>query len=164
MLLNINFKGIILSTLCPCGSDLSYQTCCSPLHKNEQKAATAQALMRSRYSAYVVHDADYLIATWHSDCQAQLFKSEIESGFEKTQWLGLHVIACENGSHPDEAFVEFSACFIERNNEDKQLIHERSRFLRIDNEWFYIDGVNPKVGRNDHCPCGSGKKYKKCCA
>jgi len=67
------------------------------------------------------------------------------------------------GKNADEGYVEFAARFQEQGSEAVQLVHERSRFLRVNERWYYIDGVKPQSGRNDSCPCGSGKKYKKCC-
>ncbi|SUC01262.1 preprotein translocase subunit SecA [Proteus vulgaris] len=152
-----------MSNLCPCNSQLFYSDCCEPYHLEQKNAPTAEALMRSRYSAFVKHNANYLIKTWHPSCRVASLHDELTSGFPNTQWLGLNIISSQAGTNKNEAYVEFSACFIERNADDKQYLHERSRFLKIDDCWFYIDGVKPKVGRNDPCPCGSGRKYKKCC-
>ncbi|MBJ3815532.1 YchJ family protein [Shimwellia pseudoproteus] len=146
---------------CPCGSGLEYSLCCQPYLAEQQTAPTPAALMRSRYSAFVAHNADYLVATWHPQCQAQGLKAELENGFGATQWLGLTVYDQQNGSHPDEGFVSFVARFTE--NGTPGAIIERSRFLKENERWYYIDGVRPQFGRNDPCPCGSGKKFKKCC-
>ncbi|CDH27457.1 conserved hypothetical protein [Xenorhabdus bovienii str. Jollieti] len=152
-----------MTKICPCGSDSLFVHCCGPYLENHHSAPDAESLMRSRYSAYATKNADYLIATWHPDCQAESWRSEIEQSFASVQWLGLNVIETSEGQHNNEAYVEFSACFIEQGKQDRQLIHERSRFLRIDRHWFYLDGIRPQTGRNSPCPCGSGKKYKKCC-
>ena len=152
-----------LKNNCSCGHPLPFDQCCSPLLLGLVIAETPEQLMRSRYSAYVHHNVDYLIKTWHPDCQAQEWREAILDSFEQTEWLGLRVISSSHAKNPDEAYVEFSACFIDEKADHKQLIHERSRFLRIDAQWYYIDGITPKVGRNDNCPCGSGKKFKKCC-
>ncbi len=156
-------QDITLSNLCPCNSQLPYSECCEPYLLGTKNAPTAQALMRSRYSAFVTHNADHLIKTWHPSCRTPSLRDELIATFPNTQWLGLHIIPAQENPRDNEAFVEFSACFIEINADDKQYLHERSRFLKIDDCWFYIDGVQPKVGRNDPCPCGSGRKYKKCC-
>ncbi len=153
----------ILNTPCFCGSKLRFEHCCHRFISQQQRPSTAEMLMRSRYSAYVTHNADYLIQTWHPQCHWENLHQELVKSFADTKWLGLHVISSSNGKNSDEAYVEFSACFINEKADDKQLIHERSRFLRIDQQWLYIDGITPKIGRNDACPCGSGKKYKKCC-
>ncbi|MDE1485300.1 YchJ family protein [Xenorhabdus bovienii] len=152
-----------MTKICPCGSDSLFVHCCGPYLENHHSAPDAESLMRSRYSAYATKNADYLIATWHPDCQAESWRSEIEQSFACVQWLGLNVIGTVEGQHNNESYVEFSVCFIEQGKQDRQLIHERSRFLRIDQHWFYLDGIRPQTGRNSPCPCGSGKKYKKCC-
>ena len=118
--------------------------------------------MRSRYTAYVKQQADYLIATWHPVCKAEEWRNAIISGFNTTEWLGLTVIEESTGHDNDEGFVEFIARFTDGDSGDSA-IHERSRFLRLEQRWYYIDGVKPQPGRNAACPCGSGKKYKKCC-
>lgn len=152
-----------MSQPCPCGSGEVFEKCCQPFLLNTHVAPTPSALMRSRYSAYVTHNADYLIATWHADCQPGRWKESLEEGFQNTQWLGLNVIDAKLGQHEDEGFVEFAARFQEPDSQNVHLIHERSRFLRVNERWYYIDGIKPQTGRNDNCPCGSGKKYKKCC-
>jgi len=117
--------------------------------------------MRSRYAAFVIKDADYLIKTWHPSCQAADLRQEIEAGFANTQWLGLTQYETAPGSTPNEGFVSFVARFIEHNKPGA--IIERSRFILEGGQWYYIDGTRPQFGRNDPCPCGSGKKFKKCC-
>ncbi|PVZ84778.1 hypothetical protein C9426_21730 [Serratia sp. S1B] len=151
-----------MTDLCPCCSGLPYHTCCQPFITGEQFAPSPQSLMRSRYSAYMLQDVDYLITTWHPDCQAELWRSGIVSSFANTEWLGLTIVEETTGSNADEGFVEFIARFTESGNSPK-MMHERSRFLRLEQRWYYIDGTQPQLGRNSICPCGSGKKYKKCC-
>ncbi len=117
--------------------------------------------MRSRYSAFVMKDADYLIKTWHPSCQAQQFRAELEKGFAHTEWLGLTLFASDDRRAANEGFVSFIARFNDNNRPGA--IIERSRFLKENGQWYYIDGTRPLIGRNDPCPCGSGKKFKKCC-
>ncbi len=152
-----------MSHPCPCGSGAAFEKCCQPFLLNARSAPTPSALMRSRYSAYVMKDADYLVETWHPDCQPTRWRTSLQEGFANTEWLGLNVIAQQEGKNSDEGYVEFAARFQEAGAEDTHLVHERSRFLRMNERWYYIDGVKPQTGRNDACPCGSGKKYKKCC-
>ncbi|CFQ89842.1 Predicted metal-binding protein related to the C-terminal domain of SecA [Yersinia frederiksenii] len=159
----INSFGEILSEQCPCGSAIEYKKCCEPYHLSTQVAASPAILMRSRYSAYAKKNVDYLIKTWHPDCNAQEWRAGIEQSFANTLWHRLIVITETTGSHEDEGFVEFIAHFTDDNKAQRSVMHERSRFLRIEKNWYYIDGVRPSVGRNDACPCGSGTKYKKCC-
>jgi len=117
--------------------------------------------MRSRYTAFVEKRADYLIQTWHPSCQAGTFRQEIEAGFANTEWLGLTLFEQAEGSHSGEGFVSFVARFNEKGKTGA--IIERSRFLKENGQWYYIDGTRPQFGRNDPCPCGSEKKFKKCC-
>lgn len=150
-----------MSELCPCGSAVEYSLCCQPYLSGSQVAPDPSHLMRSRYSAFVMKDAEYLISTWHPNCQAATFSPEIEAGFTRTQWLGLTVFEHAAGKNDSEGYVSFIARF----NEDGKAgaIIERSRFLKENGRWYYIDGTRPQFGRNDPCPCGSGKKFKKCC-
>ncbi len=152
-----------MTSLCPCGSESEFEQCCQPAISGVRPAATPEALMRSRYSAYVTQNADYLIASWHPDCQADAFRDALKEGFASTLWLGLRVIATQAGKNADEGFVEFSAQYQDGGDPQAVSIHERSRFLRLNERWYYIDGIKPQLGRNDLCHCGSGKKYKKCC-
>ncbi len=152
-----------LKNICSCGEQQEFSNCCEPYLLDNAVPETPEQLMRSRYSAYVHKNVNYLVKTWHPDCQAQEWQDEIAKSFEQTQWIALRVISSSYAKNPDEAYVEFSACFIDEKADHKQLIHERSRFIRINARWYYIDGITPKIGRNDLCPCGSGKKFKKCC-
>lgn len=120
--------------------------------------------MRSRFSAYALRQTGYVEQSWHSSTRPE--NLTLEPG---VQWTRLEVLGSANGDNPDEAFVEFMAyCKV---NGSPQSLHELSRFLREDGEWRYVDGTTPKtlrkpvekVGRNDPCPCGSGKKFKRCC-
>ena len=116
--------------------------------------------MRSRYSAYVLKLNDYLRDTWHPSTRPQ----ELDVSADDTPWQRLQIISCEKGGEVDsEGKVEFAAFY-----QGGQL-HERSRFVREGGRWFYLDGEilaplqEEKPGRNAPCPCGSGKKYKRCC-
>ena len=150
-----------MSQLCPCGSALEYSLCCQRYLTGEQVAPDPASLMRSRYAAFVMRDADYLVKTWHPSCHATDFRQEIESGFANTQWSGLTQYETATGKDENEGFVSFVARFKEKGKTGA--IIERSRFLKENGQWYYIDGTRPQFGRNDPCPCGSGKKFKKCC-
>jgi len=115
---------------CPCGKGL-YADCCEPLHAGSA-AATAEALMRSRYSAYVLQLADYVQATWHASTRPP----ELTFEDEQTKWLGLDVRA--HSQHEDSATVEFVARY--KLNGRAQRLHEISRFFREDGRWYYVDG------------------------
>ena len=119
---------------CPCGSGASYAGCCGRLHAGEAVAASAEALMRSRYSAFVAGLADYLQATWHASTRP----AELDlSADAATKWLGLEVRAHrqQDASHATVEFVARS-----RVGGRGQRLHETSRFVREDGRWFYVDG------------------------
>lgn len=123
--------------------------------------------MRSRYAAFCTKNADYLISTHHSSKRSGNDKAELERNFASIQWLDLKIIACQQGLETDDqGVVEFDARF--RQNGVEGHLHEASRFVREQGSWYYLDGEftppasAPKLGRNDPCFCGSGKKFKKC--
>ena len=158
---------------CPCGSGLALAECCGPIVSGERPALTAEALMRSRYTAYVLCDVAHLKRSLDPRWHASFDEPGTREWSEKAQWKGLDILSTKAGLEGDEeGEVEFVARF-EMDGEEQQL-RERSRFRRRGGEWRYLDGKaksvqepvvssGPKVGRNDPCPCGSGKKYKKCC-
>jgi SEC-C motif-containing protein len=139
-----------VSETCPCCSGEQYSLCCEPFLKRLRLPATAEQLMRSRYSAYVRQDADYLVSTWHPSRRDPMLAELLSENFPATVWLSLNVTRCNPGSHDNEAFVTFFARY--RENSAIHAIHECSRFLREDQRWYYIDGTAPQVGRNDRCP------------
>lgn len=155
------FRKSIVSQLCPCGSAVEYSLCCQRYVSGTQVAPDPSHLMRSRYTAFVLKEADYLINTWHPDCHATAFRQDIEAGFAHTQWQGLTVFGTAAGKDENEGYVSFVARFTEAGK--TAAIIECSRFLKENGRWYYIDGKRLVPGRNDLCPCGSQKKFKKCC-
>jgi len=121
--------------LCPCGSSKNYVSCCKFLHDGLLKAATAEALMRSRYSAYVFKLRDYLLKTWHEDFRPKFLN------FEKDlEWLSLEVIDREKGlEFDDEGYVEFKVFF--KKAKKRSFMQERSYFKKIASQWLYLNGV-----------------------
>jgi SEC-C motif-containing protein len=116
--------------------------------------------MRSRYSAHVLGRIDYLVDTWDAP---DADREAIARWAHESTWLGLEIV------HAGEDVVEFRARYRDPRGVE-HVHHERSRFRRRDGRWCYVDGVQvpaqrtaANVGRNDPCPCGSGKKYKRCC-
>ncbi|MFP1758299.1 YchJ family protein [Lonsdalea quercina] len=153
-----------MSECCFCGNQQPFSRCCKPYIQGVKAAPSPESLMRSRYSAYVQQDVDYLIATWHPTCQAENFRADIAATCSNTEWRGLNVLATSAGKAADEGFVEFAARYADKDTPNRNvLMRERSRFLRHHDRWYYVDGVHLPTGRNEACPCGSGKKYKKCC-
>lgn len=150
---------------CPCGSGSSYADCCAAFHAGLRPAPSAEALMRSRYSAYALKKAAYLIATWHSDTRP----AALELDDDTTRWIGLDILRTANGKPLDtDGEVEFRAHYLAGSRRGR--LHEISRFVRLHSAWAYLDGdIQPDsgdtpVGRNEPCPCGSGKKFKHCCS
>jgi len=154
---------------CPCGSGRTFGQCCQPILKQERAAATAEELMRSRFTAHVVLDHQHLHRSYLTTSRRPFVP---ETGdVAELKWTRLVVHAHEPGPKPDLAFVDFTAYFDDHGTE--QALHEKSEFARIDGTWYYTRSVRtgpapvkssaPKVGRNDPCPCGSGKKFKHCC-
>ncbi|MGD9949714.1 MAG: YchJ family protein [Desulfobulbus sp.] len=158
--------------LCPCESGLPFATCCGPLLAGENPATTAEALMRSRYTAYTRSAISYLLETWHSSTRPEDIDVDAIP-----HWCGLEILGTALGQADDsEGLVEFRATALA--GERLIVLRERSRFVREEGGWRYLDGEfieeeqpsipspaakTKKVGRNDPCPCGSGKKFKKCC-
>lgn len=128
------------STACPCGSGASYTNCCQRYHAGTP-APDAEALMRSRYTAFVLRLEDYLRQSWHPDtCPAELHLDEEPA----PQWLGLEVKKHQT-QDADHATVEFVARF--RIQGRGQRLHEISRFVRQDGHWRYLDGDFPEKSK-----------------
>jgi SEC-C motif-containing protein len=127
--------------------------------------------MRSRYTAFAVREMDYIYNTHHESTRKDLDMDGVKSWALNSEWLGLEILGTEKGTEKDsEGKVEFKCKFNFNGNE--QTHHELSTFSKENGQWYFVDGVQknntvrrsaPKVGRNDPCPCGSGKKAKKCC-
>jgi SEC-C motif domain protein len=164
---------------CPCGSLFPYNDCCALLIQGGGYADTAEDLMRSRYSAFVKKKWDYLARTsLHSSKNAE----DYQRSSENTKWQRLEVHGSEGGNHDDtKGQIEFSAWYSDGKSE--KVLREHSHFEKKAGRWYYdeqgshtispstkraapqktVVRSDPKTGRNDPCPCQSGKKYKKCC-
>ena len=151
------------SAICPCGSGNLLDTCCGRYHA-QHGAPDAQALMRSRYSAYVLGLVDYLVATTLPAQREGLDREAISAWSRGSTWLGLEVESAELfGGAPEHAFVTFNVRW--HDNSGEHVHRERSAFVQREGQWYFIDPTVPvKLGRNDSCLCGSGQKFKKCCA
>jgi len=153
---------------CPCGTGKTFAQCCEPILARLQPAGSAEQLMRSRFTAHVVRDFEHLHRTCLETSREPYVPDPDAGG---TDWTRLVIHAHEPGRKPDTAFVDFTAYF--RENDTEQAHHEKAEFQRIDGTWFYtravrqgpapIRSTDARVGRNDPCPCGSGRKYKQCC-
>ncbi len=127
--------------------------------------------MRARYSAYVLGEVDYVLATHDPSNREGVDREATETWSKQAEWRGLEIVDRQAGGPGDDAgVVEFIARYQVKGQDLSH--HERSRFKKVDGTWFYLDGDmvkakpvqrdQPKVGRNEPCPCGSGKKFKKC--
>lgn len=169
---------------CPCGSGSSYDNCCEPLIKGTKLPETAEQLMRSRYSAFVKADVEYLKKTLAPESRSDFDMVATKKWAEEAQWKGLKIMSTEKGTTDDnKGTVEFVATYVVDGEGLDH--HEVSKFRKADSgQWYFVDGdshthpegeghhhhhkpqtvqrESPKIGRNDPCFCGSGKKYKKC--
>jgi len=155
---------------CPCGSGRTAADCCAPILAGTRAAATAEELMRARYSAYVGVNLDFIFISTHPDYRRRYDPDATRAWAEKSDWLSLEIVATSGGGPADtEGTVEFIARY--REGGIVRQHHESASFVRYEGAWSFTEGgqVKPKpltvnkVGRNDPCPCGSGRKAKKCC-
>lgn len=157
------------TNLCPCKSGKSYESCCGPILSGRKPAKTAEDLMRSRYTAYCRGRSEYVLRTWHKSTRPVT----LDPG-TIPEWNNLEVIRTEKGHEEDsEGYVEFRASAM--THLTPYSLHETSYFVKEKGQWFYVSGKleeqpgdsvgrkRSKTGRNSPCPCGSGKKFKKCC-
>lgn len=156
-------------TQCPCGSGLAYGQCCGPYHSGEKHPATAEALMRARYTAFARRNEAYIIATW------DVAKRPATVDFSKqlVDWIRLVIVSSKKGGTMDnKGMIHFKAYY--RQDGDEYALTEISRFRKLKSHWYYLDGSvksvakigqrnNDGASRNAPCCCGSGKKYKRCC-
>lgn len=127
--------GVDASARCPCGSGDTYGACCRPFHCGDAVAPTAQALMRSRFSAFAVGNAAYLRATWHESTRPAVL--DLAGG---PAWTRLDIVEVHDGGPFDTTgVVEFRAHH-RTGRAARGVLHERSRFVREDGRWFYLDG------------------------
>ena len=120
-------------TACHCGSQMHFIDCCKRYISGTQNAPTALALMRSRYSAYATHDADYLVATTHISTRKQHKRKDILDWSQSNQWIKLEVLDATDTT------VEFKAFYLDPQMQ-MQIHHEHSTFKIEAGKWFYVDG------------------------
>lgn len=122
---------------CYCGQQSNYAQCCAPFHQGTATPRTAQALMRSRYSAYVVKNDAYLLATWHKTTRPP----QIDFSQDHTHWIKLDIVKTKKGGVNDSrGVVEFNAFYQQDDNDKVERLHEISRFKKVEGQWFYVDG------------------------
>ena len=157
---------------CACQSGKTFVHCCKPIITGVKQAKTAEQLMRARYTAYTQVHMDFIEKTHDPKTKHDIDMEDNRKWAETTKWTGLEILETKQGGIDDETgTVEFKATF--ETDDGPQIHHERAEFRKQDGSWYFSDGKTPgvrtvvrseaKIGRNDPCPCGSGKKYKKCC-
>ncbi len=157
---------------CPCGTELTYEECCGPIIDGTQNASSAEQLMRSRYTAYAKQNTGYLYSSLHPDHRKDYDEKSTRKWAKSSEWHNLEILNTNGGGEDDtEGTVEFIATFTEGGSRREH--HELAGFKKDADNWYFVNGQpiapktvvreGPKVGRNDPCTCGSGKKFKKCC-
>lgn len=161
--------------LCPCGSGHAYDECCKKVHDGESWPETAEDLVRARYCAYAERRFQFLLDSALPELNKDLTVKELEESTKNVTWVRLEILGTDHTTNEEDGqdydVVDFLAYY--RIGEGTYQIGERSYFRRVDGKLLYaaaeklrtqpLKRGTPKVGRNDPCPCGSGKKYKKCC-
>ncbi|MBK8980293.1 MAG: YchJ family protein [Planctomycetes bacterium] len=157
---------------CPCGSGRSHADCCEPYLTGAAWPETAEALMRARYSAFATGRVEFIRESHEPGSRDEVDDDATRQWSQSAEWQGIEVLATDGGGpDDDEGTVEFVAHYSVKGTAHPH--HEVATFQRGDDgRWYFVDGVvagagtyrreQPKVGRNDPCPCGSGRKYKKC--
>jgi SEC-C motif domain protein len=120
---------------CPCGTGKAFGDCCGTLHAGARRAATCEQLMRARYSAHVVGDADFLLSTWDASVRPRVIEFD-----PALRWTGLEIVATTAGNLLDaEGTVDFIAHFEHGDDDTRGFHQEHSRFVRNDKRWVYLD-------------------------
>lgn len=170
---------------CPCGTSDSFEICCKPFLDGATHAPTAEKLMRSRYAAFTCGNVDYIKKTLAPESQKDFDMKSTRDWVKEATWKGLKILSTKGGSPTDKkGTVEFIVTYSQKG--DTLEHHEVSQFRKTESgTWLFVDGEShthkegedhhhhhkpqtvvreaPKIGRNEPCPCLSGKKYKKCC-
>jgi len=157
---------------CPCGSRRSFAACCGPYLGGRASVPTAEALMRSRYTAYCEGAADYLLQTHRGAGRTAADRDVLRRSIAGTEWVNLLILDTQKGRETDTTgIVEFvaalrpKASLLHPGPIATEQMHERSRFVRDNGRWLYADGdqlAPHRTRRNEACWCGSGRKTKQC--
>lgn len=126
---------------CPCGSGFYYSECCEPIISGRKEAVTAQALMRSRYTAFTQANAAYLMRSHAAKTRPVKEQNKIEKWARSVSWIGLTILRTQDGEINDTSgYVEFKALYLEDGK--LQQIHEKSLFERENGKWMYVSGMH----------------------
>ena len=155
---------------CPCSSGVAFADCCQPILNGQRESQTAEQLMRARYSAFASGAVEFVVATTHSSTRSAVNLRDITEWSQSSTWHGLQIIETKDVDD-HKTFVSFEARFTQQGKDQNH--RELSTFELEDGKWRFVTGEQlknptvryeaPRTGRNEPCPCGSGKKYKKCC-
>jgi SEC-C motif domain protein len=157
--------------VCTCDTKKPFSECCEPVLKGARNPESPAELMRARYSAFVHHEIDFILNTVSPAKRKEFDRQGIEDWSRNTEWKGLEIVSTVKGGPADATGeVEFIAKY--REKDEDQNHHELASFVKLNGKWYFDDGRTPsqkpikldgpKIGRNDPCHCGSGKKFKKC--
>lgn len=161
-------------SVCPCGSGTDFDRCCGRFLNDGEEPTTAELLMRARYTAHTRGEMDFVKRTHHPETVQDFDEKGARAWANDSTWLGLEIVAVEGGQAADDSgTIEFIARFEDAEGASHEH-HEVSDFRKVDGSWRFHDGAAPanrepyrrteaRIGRNDPCHCGSGKKFKKCC-
>jgi len=132
---------LVFQKNCPCGSGQLIVNCCEPIISGRKEAITAEALMRSRYTAFTQANVDYLLFSHSVKTRPGKERKNIELWAKSVTWMGLAILNTEAGEENDETgYVEFKALFLENGKPDQ--IHEKSLFSRENGKWVYVSGIH----------------------
>ena len=158
--------------LCFCGSGKELLACCEPIILGAAPARTPEELIRARFTAHCKRDYAFLVDSIHPDHRKQITEEEISQWASQVNWTSLEIHSSTPGETEEQGTVSFTAHFTIKDT--PQELREDASFARHEGKWYYVDGhvyghdpyvrKQPRIGRNEPCPCGSGKKFKKCCA
>ena len=155
---------------CPCGSGARFADCCERIINGERESQSAEELMRARYSAFATGAIDFIVASTHSRTRSEIDIQSIREWSQTSTWRGLQIFDTKVVDD-NKAYVSFEALFTQAGEDHSH--REKAAFERENGNWRFVTGAElknptvkyetPRTGRNEPCPCGSGKKYKKCC-
>lgn len=149
--------------MCYCTSTAPFSDCCLPIIEGNKAPASAEHLMRSRYSAYCTKNAEYILNSYALSQQSSHHVDDILQFANEVNFIKLDIV--NTAQDAQYHYVEFKAHYLVADKYCQ--LHEYSRFIKENGLWKYLDGElydtpELKIGRNDSCPCGAGKKFKKC--
>ncbi len=161
-------------SLCPCGTGNTLADCCGLFIDGQSQPDNAVSLMRARYTAHTLANMGYILKTHHPASRSDIDENATAKWARESQWMGLEIIdVAGDGSEDTTAKIEFIARYRDPGKQ-RHTHHEVGVFEKYHGQWFFKDAEVPEIkqfrrnapkqGRNDPCVCGSGKKFKKCCA